>query len=1026
MRLFINILNWEFEDIHNKNVCKIFGRTSKNKKIYVEILNFKPYFYTEYNDSIIEYCNIENIKYYIEDRYKFYGFTGNKLFKFIKLQFINNKTYYYHLNILKKRIDVYDSVLSPILRLIHIKNINPSGWIYIDKYINIIPETLSDINISCDWVDIHRHEDTKIQLFTVASFDIECMNKDCLFPMPERIDDKVIKIGITVSEFNSMNCFHKRMLSLGKINKFSDDVEIECFDTEEELLLGFTKAINEIDPDIITGYNIFNFDFTFLHKRSELLGIEEEFSKFSRIVDKKNKFIEKKLSSSSLGDNIMRYYNLPGRIIIDLIKYVQNTQKLESYSLDNVSSYFFKESLEFITSKKFKTNTEYLYNYQYIYIISNDGVVDSKIGKFQVINISNNIVEISKNININKSSKYFWTQAKDDMDHNLMYYMQTSSIENRTKLSKYCLQDCLLCNKLISKLQVVQNNMAMSNVCYVPFSFLFLRGQGIKIFSLVSKKCMELNYSIIDFRKSKENIRYDGAIVLEPKKGIYYDPVCILDFASLYPNSMILKNLSHEMFVNDKKYLYLKDYEYHTITYDDSVNNITIKSIFAQKKDNTRGIIPNILLDILDARKKCRGQIKREKNDFIKSILNGLQLAYKITANSIYGQTGSYTSPLYLKEIAASTTAIGRNMILYSCYYLNNIFNNLVKFSKKNSQEKFMNKIYEIYSTYPTTFSINDCLITICSQEKKIEKIDEQLFIDFYNYINKLDKLIIGDVIYGDTDSIFFTLNTYDVKYTIELGIFISKMINYILPNPMLLEYEKVYKPFILISKKKYVGNLYEYDENIFYQHSMGIVLKRRDNAQIVKIICNEILNELLNKENKNDILDITEKLLNNVINNKYDLDKFIITKILRETYTGNLTKDDNYHKKGERGKWYWENVECPLAHVNLCQKIAKRDPGNKPCPNDRISYIFLEKKGNNIHSLQKDHIEEVNYYIKNKDNLNLKLDYDYYINNQIKNPLVQFLELTVNKKDINDLFNKINSKIFRQKNKISDIRSFF
>ena len=45
-------------------------------------------------------------------------------------------------------------------------------------------------------------------------------------------------------------------------------------------------------------------------------------------------------------------------------------------------------------------------------------------------------------------------------------------------------------------------------------------------------------------------------------------------------------------------------------------------------------------------------------------MLDGLQLAFKVTANSLYGSIGASTSQIYRKEIAASTTAVGRNMLL--------------------------------------------------------------------------------------------------------------------------------------------------------------------------------------------------------------------------------------------------------------------------------------------------------------------------------------------------------------------------
>jgi DNA polymerase elongation subunit (family B) len=56
--------------------------------------------------------------------------------------------------------------------------------------------------------------------------------------------------------------------------------------------------------------------------------------------------------------------------------------------------------------------------------------------------------------------------------------------------------------------------------------------------------------------------------------------------------------------------------------------------------------------------------IKDTYSDFMKSILDGLQLAYKVVCNSLYGQTGASTSPICLKELAASTTAAGRGMLI--------------------------------------------------------------------------------------------------------------------------------------------------------------------------------------------------------------------------------------------------------------------------------------------------------------------------------------------------------------------------
>ena len=88
----------------------------------------------------------------------------------------------------------------------------------------------------------------------------------------------------------------------------------------------------------------------------------------------------------------------------------------------------------------------------------------------------------------------------------------------------------------------------------------------------------------------------------------------------------------------------------------------------------------------------------------------------------------------------------------------------------------------------------------------------------------------------------------HSLEMAIKLGQLASLLIGTLLPDPMEQEYEKYLWPFIQISKKRYVGNLYEDKIDHFYQKSMGIVLKRRDNAQIVKIVCGGIVDQLLNK----------------------------------------------------------------------------------------------------------------------------------------------------------------------------------
>ena len=138
------------------------------------------------------------------------------------------------------------------------------------------------------------------------------------------------------------------------------------------------------------------------------------------------------------------------------------------------------------------------------------------------------------------------------------------------------------------------------------------------------------------------------------------------------------------------------------------------------------------------------------------------------------------------------------------------------------------------------------------------------------------------------------------------------------LKKPQDLEYEKVFYPFIIFSKKRYVGNKYELDPTKFKQTSMGIVLKRRDNAPILKQIYGGIIDTILNKSNIEDAKEYYKNEVKNYLMVMLIL-KLIITKSIKANYANPTT----------------------IAHKVLADRMGERDPGNKPQSNDRIPYCY-------------------------------------------------------------------------------------
>jgi len=101
-------------------------------------------------------------------------------------------------------------------------------------------------------------------------------------------------------------------------------------------------------------------------------------------------------------------------------------------------------------------------------------------------------------------------------------------------------------------------------------------------------------------------------------------------------------------------------------------------------------------------------------------ILDGLQLAYKVTANSLYGQTGAPTSPIFKKQIAASTTATGREILQYSKYFNEKVYMKLINHALNGEYNEYIEYFNKYYEYYPYKIDFDEkTIITLCSVNKK-------------------------------------------------------------------------------------------------------------------------------------------------------------------------------------------------------------------------------------------------------------------------------------------------------------------
>jgi len=1074
--------------------------------------------------------------------------------------------------------------------------------------------------------------------------------------------DRVTFIGSTFMRYGEPEPYLNHCLVLNTCDPVPGAV-IETVTNERDLLTQWTELIQRENPDIVIGYNIFGFDYEFMFRRSQETGCVHEFLALSRRLAPEDEddeaaaggdeaAAEPRLENTKIvlatGEYDLRYPSTPGRLQIDMYTYFRRDFNLASYKLDDVAGQFIRDDIKQVRlagegdearTELYTNNVVGLHTGDYIHLEISGFTSDyfRNGHKFQVVDMYPATAEASGTNGskqvvciaghepelLEKHQSLKWCMAKDDVSPQDIFRLANGSAADRARVAKYCIQDCNLVHHLLNKIDVITGYVEMARICSVPISFLIFRGQGIKLTSYVSKKCREKHTLMPDLEKSYEADGYEGAIVLPPKCSMYMDnPVACLDYASLYPSSMISNNLSPDSKVWTKEYdlegnllretgekhpktgAYIYDnlehlgYKYIDVTFDtfqwrrnpekpraQAVKTKTGTKIcrWVQLPNHQKSIMPAILEELLQARANTRKLIKSEKDPFMQNILDKRQLGYKVTANSLYGQCGARTSTFYEKDVAASTTATGRQMITYAKRIIEEVYGDLDYTTEDQSDVKCCAEyvygdsvayytpvtirvghhvrictIEDVAKQYgmnrwttsaddsdpvpkeycelnlipveswtdqgwtrihrvirhrlaphkqmvriitntamvdvtddhslltadgqpisPKEVSLNTPLLhrnvqmnriganadfvsegimrlknpaflregtytfhypdsNACRQQTQVEIAEHYFAMHQMGYevrmeahastnsvilharpatdlqskpstVQKVEILPaygdeyvydfttenhhfaagIGNMIVHNTDSVFFTFNLKHpqtqepirgkraLELTIEIAQDAAKLCTQFLKPPMELSYEKTLMPFILLSKKRYVGMLYETNPNKGKLKYMGLSLKRRDSCDYLKDTYGGILNRLMKETDENapdgktniqHAVEFLDRSLQDLIDGNVPMEKLTITKALR-----------GHYKNPQQ-----------IAHAVLAERIGQRDPGNKPKPGDRMKFVHVVHK--NAKALQGEKIEVPQYILENK----LRIDYTFYITNQLMKPLQQLFGLAL------------------------------
>lgn len=493
-------------------------------------------------------------------------------------------------------------------------NVVGFGWCVADAY-----RPASDS--SCTWdvsVDVRRFsaftpDDDKAAYGHIAPLRILDFDIECCadkgFPQPDY--HPVIQIAVQVHEMGSgvKRCLLDAVLYTKPTSAFDESTVMCEYESEEALLRGFQRLVVAVDYDVSRNYNGRNFDWSYLMRRAVALGVTD-FPHLGRLRGVPATLASSNFQSKARGKRSFDDVFVPGRTDFDILHVVRCEEKLRSYKLDDVA--------------------------------------------FELLG-----------------------DAKDDVHHSMISVLYNGTPDDRSRLAKYCRKDALLCRLIDEKMMYLLRYIELGRVCRVTLEKLITQGQQIKVLAQLLHLTREYGFVCPTKRYASKPMisgqKYDGALVLEPKKGFHLEPIVCMDFSALYPSLAIAYNLCYSTLVKPED----------VARYAPEDVRKTPAGYYFVKKHIREGVFCTLLKRLLDARKVAKGDKKtalvaakklidegrldegRGKEEEA-NVQDARQLAIKLSANSGYGFTGTSLEAggkVPCREVAESITAYGREAL---------------------------------------------------------------------------------------------------------------------------------------------------------------------------------------------------------------------------------------------------------------------------------------------------------------------------------------------------------------------------
>jgi DNA polymerase elongation subunit (family B) len=823
--------------------------------------------------------------------------------------------------------------------------------------------------------------------FRIASLDIECYSESGQFPDSLKMSDTCFQIAVTTKAGGEY------------IDKRVFGVKTE-FETERDMLDAFVEYLKKLDPDVITGWNIFGFDLEYIYNRMVLVGCTD--FALGRLTDHDVELTVKNLSSNALGNNTLKMVKMTGRYIYDMYQEIKREHKFESYSLNNVSKILLGDQKldmpvkeifgRFASGSGLEEVAEYC-----IKDTELPHAISEKLSLFQ------NLVEMAK-----------------------ACWVPLNFLSERGQQIKVFSQMAYTARELGFMIPTIRNHEhveggyqgatvleAQTGAYYEPITALDFASLYPSIMCahrlcystyVMDKKYLDLPGVVYE--------RFGPHVFATEKDG---KPV-----ACLLP--VILERLKVYRKEAKKKMEECGPEMYNVYNGKQLAYKISMNSVYGFTGAVNRGMLP--LMAIAETVTMRGRQMIEQSKEYVESHFTGAKVRYgdsvmpgtpvlvrdgagnvrqiPIEQLAEFGKWESY--PGFLKEGTEkeqfkplkniqSFTHMGwknvKRIIRHKCNK---------KILRIYTSEGSMVDVTEDHSLItPDIVHIKPSELTIGSELLSVDSIEHVSNIsllhdswDGYVYDLETDagtfQAGVGSLIVKNTDSIMVQFDTGGltgqdaIEYSWKLGERASKEISSLFKSPNKLELEKVYCPYFLYSKKRYAAKMWVEKNSpdglskrvVFDKIDVkGLQVVRRDSCKFVRDTCKSLLETVLESPDPAAAVRMAREAKEQLITGKVDQSNLVLTKSLASEY----------------------KVQMP--HVEVVKKMRQRNPGSEPQIGSRVPFVVIKTPRGVDRLFEK--AEDPEWVTEN----NIPLDYEYYFEHQLKKPVEDLLEPLISASDV-------------------------